>query len=82
MATVITTYHLEMTDPAQLRPSLPRPDLDIRQARIPLPELNRFLYSRGRRRLVLARSVAVDLSTMADLSGPAGVADVDWLHCR
>ena len=45
MATTITTYHLEMTDRAQLRPSPARPELDIRRAEVPLPELNRFLYS-------------------------------------
>jgi GNAT superfamily N-acetyltransferase len=43
--TVITTY-LEMTDPTGLRPpSTPRPEMEVRQARIPCPELNRFLYA-------------------------------------
>jgi ribosomal protein S18 acetylase RimI-like enzyme len=45
MATVITTYHLEMTDPAQLCPARQRPELEVRRAEIPQPELNRFLYS-------------------------------------
>jgi GNAT superfamily N-acetyltransferase len=45
----ITTWHLEMTDPAELRPSRASaqsiPGLRIEQARIPSPELNRFLYT-------------------------------------
>src|SRR5438034_596560 len=44
MTTVITTYHLEMTDRGALRPSPPRPDLEIKRAEVPQPELNRFLY--------------------------------------
>lgn len=45
MNTVVTTYHLEMLDRADLRPGRSRSDLDIRRAEIPLPELNRFLYT-------------------------------------
>lgn len=41
----ITTWHLEMTDPRDLRPSRPRPELRIERAEIPCPELNRFFYS-------------------------------------
>jgi GNAT superfamily N-acetyltransferase len=42
----VITYHLEMTDPGALRPS--RADgtgLEVRQAKVPCPELNRFLYT-------------------------------------
>jgi GNAT superfamily N-acetyltransferase len=43
--TVVTTY-LEMMDPSQLRaPSRPGPAMKIQQARVPCPELNRFLYT-------------------------------------
>src|SRR5689334_16295458 len=46
MLTEITTWHLEMLSPADLRPSGAEvPGLEIRQARIPSPELNRFLYT-------------------------------------
>lgn len=41
----VTTYHLEMTSPAELRPSQGGEELEVRQARIPCPELNRFLYT-------------------------------------
>ncbi|MGQ9575439.1 MAG: GNAT family N-acetyltransferase [Thermoguttaceae bacterium] len=42
----VTTYYLEMLSPEQLRPKLPRrSDLEIKQAEIPCPELNRFLYA-------------------------------------
>ena len=42
----VTTYHLEMTDPEDLIPKqIERDDLEIRQAEIPSPELNRFLYT-------------------------------------
>ncbi len=45
MLTEVTTYYLEISDRAALRPaSVSAADIDIRQARIPLPELNRFLY--------------------------------------
>jgi GNAT superfamily N-acetyltransferase len=46
MRTEITTWHLEMTSPGDLRPSRAEvAELEIRQARIPSPELNRFLYT-------------------------------------
>jgi GNAT superfamily N-acetyltransferase len=46
MRTAVTTYHLEMTDPAALRPSRATGlDLEIKQARVPCPELNRFFYT-------------------------------------
>ena len=42
----VTTWHLEMLDPAALRP-VPRPDerLVVTRAGIVSPELNRFLYT-------------------------------------
>ena len=46
MRTRVITYHLEMTDPGALRPSrVGVPDLGVRQARVPCPELNRFFYT-------------------------------------
>jgi GNAT superfamily N-acetyltransferase len=46
MAVSITTYHLEMLDPGELRPKrIDRGDLEIKRAEIPCPELSRFLYS-------------------------------------
>jgi GNAT superfamily N-acetyltransferase len=45
MPTEVTTYYLEICDPAALRPArVPGEALDIRRVEIPLPELNRFLY--------------------------------------
>jgi GNAT superfamily N-acetyltransferase len=42
----VITYHLEITDPSLLRPVQRQiAELDVRQARIPMPELNRFLYA-------------------------------------
>ena len=42
----VTTYYLEMTDPQELCPKpLLRQDVDIKQAQVPCPELNRFLYT-------------------------------------
>ncbi len=42
----VTTYYLEMNAPAELRASRAVvAELEIRQARIPAPELNRFLYT-------------------------------------
>ena len=42
----VTTYYLEMNSPGELRPSRASvADLEIRQARIPSPEFNRFLYT-------------------------------------
>lgn len=46
MKTIVKTYYLEMTDPAELQPS--HKDgvcLEVRRAEIPCPELNRFLYT-------------------------------------
>ncbi|HEV8582457.1 MAG TPA: GNAT family N-acetyltransferase [Thermoanaerobaculia bacterium] len=42
----IEIHHLEMTSPADLRPAgSPGEELEIRQARIPCPELNHFFYT-------------------------------------
>ncbi len=41
----VEIYSLEMTSPDELRPGCPADDLEVRQARIPCPELNRFLYT-------------------------------------
>ena len=41
----ITTWHLELTDPKDFRPSRPRPELRIERAEIPCPEVNRFFYA-------------------------------------
>jgi GNAT superfamily N-acetyltransferase len=44
--TPVTVYHLEMRDPALLRPSAQTPSgLAIVEAKSPLPEFNRFLYA-------------------------------------
>lgn len=44
--TKITTYHLEMLSPDELRPATSGDSrLEITRAEIPCPELNRFLYS-------------------------------------
>jgi ribosomal protein S18 acetylase RimI-like enzyme len=44
--TPVTVWHLEMLDPAALRPVQKEPaGLAIAEARLPLPELNRFLYT-------------------------------------
>ena len=46
MLTRVTTYHLEMTSPEQLRPASRRPaGLEIRRAHVPSPTLNRYLYT-------------------------------------
>jgi GNAT superfamily N-acetyltransferase len=43
---LVTIYHLEMTDPADLRPARRRPpDTEIRRAEVASPELNRYLYA-------------------------------------
>ena len=46
MRTEVTTTYLEMLDPTWLHPS-PNPpqDIEIKQAELPCPELNRFLYT-------------------------------------
>lgn len=42
----IEIYHLEMTSPEELRRARsPAAELEIRQARVPCPELNRFFYT-------------------------------------
>ncbi|MGB3199792.1 MAG: GNAT family N-acetyltransferase [Nodosilinea sp.] len=42
----VTTWYLEMLDPAQLRPKLiEHADLEVRQAAVPCPEFSRFLYA-------------------------------------
>ncbi len=44
--TLVTIYHLEMTDRAQLRPATRNhAEAEIRRAELPSPEFNRFLYS-------------------------------------
>lgn len=46
MLSDVTIYSLEMLDECDLRPSRREtPGLEIRQAQVPLPELNRFLYT-------------------------------------
>jgi GNAT superfamily N-acetyltransferase len=43
--TQVTTWYLNMTDPARLRPKpAPRPDAALVQATLPCPEFNAFLY--------------------------------------
>ncbi|MGE0625304.1 MAG: GNAT family N-acetyltransferase [Pseudomonadales bacterium] len=42
----VTTYHVEIDDPAAFRPAGPgRIAYEVRRSRVPLPELNRFLYA-------------------------------------
>jgi len=42
----VTTYYLEMTDPADLRPKrVEDARFEIKRAEIPLPTLNRFFYT-------------------------------------
>ena len=41
----VTTWYLEMTDPAQLRPARPAAELEIRRLEPPDPELSRRLYA-------------------------------------
>jgi GNAT superfamily N-acetyltransferase len=42
----VTTWFLQMTDPAQLAPAPePDPGLEVRQAELPSPELSRMLYA-------------------------------------
>ena len=46
MKTEVITYHLEMLSPSELRGVNPPLDgLEVKQAAIPCPELNRFLYT-------------------------------------
>ena len=45
--TEVTTWHLEQRSPDELRPAtrLPSEPVTLLQAEVPLPELNRFLYT-------------------------------------
>lgn len=46
MLTDVTTWHLDMKTPGQLRPARPpQHDATLMRAEIPCPELSRFLYS-------------------------------------
>lgn len=46
MVVDVTTYYLQMLSPSELRPSSAVVEgLEVRQARVPLPELNRFFYT-------------------------------------
>ena len=46
MQDIVTTWYLEMRDPAQLRRApLPQPETLLLRAEAPLPMLNRFLYT-------------------------------------
>lgn len=46
MSYALTTRYLETTSPDQLVPArVPQPEPRVEQARVPLPELNRFLYT-------------------------------------
>ena len=46
MPTQVITYYLEMTDPAEFRPVRRNGvALEVKHARVPCPELNRFLYT-------------------------------------
>lgn len=43
---IVTRWYLEMTAPEQLAPAPPPdPELEVRRAEIPSPELSRFLYT-------------------------------------
>jgi ribosomal protein S18 acetylase RimI-like enzyme len=42
----VTTWYLQMTDPAQVAPAPePNPELEVRQIELPSPELSRALYA-------------------------------------
>ena len=46
MITDVTTYYLEMTDPSALRPKrVVHHGLEIKEAHMPSPAFNRFLYT-------------------------------------
>jgi len=46
MKQAVTTYYLEITDPAQVRPPASRNTrLQVQRAEIPCPPLSRFLYT-------------------------------------
>lgn len=41
-----TTFYLEITQPSDFRPArVDDPEVELRQARVPCPELNRFFYT-------------------------------------
>jgi GNAT superfamily N-acetyltransferase len=45
-ATIVTTWFLEQTDPADVRPArLPADDVTVTRAEVPSPELSRYLYT-------------------------------------
>lgn len=45
MQVEVTTYYLQITDPADFKPKyINRTDLSVKQVQIPLPPFNRFLY--------------------------------------
>lgn len=42
----VTTYHVEIDDPTGFRPAAPgRIAYEVKRSRVPVPELNRFLYA-------------------------------------
>ncbi len=46
MATLVVTYYLQQLHPDEVRPARPLPsEVEVRRAEVPLPELNRFLYT-------------------------------------
>src|SRR3712207_4351612 len=45
MNRTVTTWYLEMGSPQELRPRRMPPELEVRQARLPSPELSRYLYT-------------------------------------
>jgi GNAT superfamily N-acetyltransferase len=46
MRATVTTHHLELTDPCQLRPArIPDMELVLAQVKVPCPEFNRFFYT-------------------------------------
>jgi len=45
MKDLVTTFHLEMNSPDELRPASGGAKLEVRRAEAPCPELNRFMYS-------------------------------------
>ena len=87
MTTNLTTYHLEMTDADQLRPAMRTVEgLSIVQAEIPLPALNRFLYTAvGSDWAWVDRLVWTDEQWTAWVDRPqlgTWVAYLSWHACR
>ena len=61
----VTTWFLQMTDPAQLAEAPePDPELEVRQAELPSPGALAMLYTRRRQRLALDRSRRLDLGPL------------------